>query len=379
MFKDNYEIPKKQARQHIEIQDTPRLSLQTQWENAKAYWPEKPPQGIRLHQAADAATTFTRGRFSNTQQLFINPYSGAVHDTYKVKETDMYLIRKLHGELLLGSWGTKIVELVASWLIVLLLTGLYLFWPRKGNWRALVRIRRNMGRRIFYRDLHSVLGFWSAGLLLLILAGGLPWTDVFGAGFKWVQTQTDTGFPSTWTGRGIEIETPAANMPPLSLDSIVARAETFPLKGIVELQFPQHPKGAYRLGNATTDLHNIQALFLDPYTGKVIQTHTWEDIGIMLKARFWVMAFHQGQFGWWNWLLVFATALALVVLSVAGWFSFQRRGGRLTELQVPPRPKMGKSIVALIVILSVLLPLFGLSVLCLTLVYIWKERHQKVA
>ena len=51
-------------------------------------------------------------------------------------------------------------------------------------------MRLKQGKRILFRDLHTVLGFWVSLLLLLTLAGGFPWTDVFGANLKWVQKLT---------------------------------------------------------------------------------------------------------------------------------------------------------------------------------------------
>jgi uncharacterized iron-regulated membrane protein len=44
--------------------------------------------------------------------------------------------RSIHGQLLLGRRGSWVVELAASWAIVLIVTGLYLWWPRGRGWRA---------------------------------------------------------------------------------------------------------------------------------------------------------------------------------------------------------------------------------------------------
>lgn len=37
---------------------------------------------------------------------------------------------RLHGELLIGKYGSWIVELAASWAVIMVLTGLFLWWPR---------------------------------------------------------------------------------------------------------------------------------------------------------------------------------------------------------------------------------------------------------
>ena len=49
------------------------------------------------------------------------------------KNNLQYYALKLHGELLIGNVGDWLVELAASWALVLLVSGLYLWWPRKGS------------------------------------------------------------------------------------------------------------------------------------------------------------------------------------------------------------------------------------------------------
>jgi uncharacterized iron-regulated membrane protein len=65
----------------------------------------------------------------------------------------MNVISSLHGELLMGDRGSNIVELAASWAIVMIVTGLYLWWPRQASRLAgVLYIRVRKGKRIFWRD-----------------------------------------------------------------------------------------------------------------------------------------------------------------------------------------------------------------------------------
>jgi len=145
------------------------------------------------------ATEFVSGKFSHKKSIFINPFTKEVAGKFKSQDTWMYTVRKLHGELLGGSIGTKIVELIASWMVVLILTGIYVFWPAKERgWKGLFSVRTQLGSRILLRDIHAVGGFWISALLLVTLAGGLPWTDVFGENYKQLQKVTHTGFSKEW-------------------------------------------------------------------------------------------------------------------------------------------------------------------------------------
>ena len=85
----------------------------------------------------------------------------------------MTVVFHLHGELLMGDRGSMIVELAASWAIVMIVTGLFLWWPRgtKGLGGVLYP-RLRQGQRIFWRDLHAVTGIWVSGLALFLIADG---------------------------------------------------------------------------------------------------------------------------------------------------------------------------------------------------------------
>jgi len=67
----------------------------------------------------------------------------------------MTVVFHLHGELLMGDRGSMVVELAASWAIVMILTGLYLWWPRNaGRFGGILYPRINQSGRVFWRDLH---------------------------------------------------------------------------------------------------------------------------------------------------------------------------------------------------------------------------------
>ena len=96
-------------------------------------------------------------------------------------------VAKIHGTLLLGRWGDWLVESAASWAIVLILSGLFLWWPRPLALAGTLWPRFSLRGRPFFKDLHRVTGFWIAGLVLVMLVSGLPWAGAWGTAFKWVR------------------------------------------------------------------------------------------------------------------------------------------------------------------------------------------------
>ncbi len=42
----------------------------------------------------------------------------------------METVKRLHSLVLLGSWANIVVEIVAGWAIILVATGVFMWWPR---------------------------------------------------------------------------------------------------------------------------------------------------------------------------------------------------------------------------------------------------------
>ena len=375
LFKADYDAPKQRTIKEVMVNGTP-LSFEKQWETVKGKM-TKPPTQMTIPTATNQATEFTVGRFSHKKSTYIDPYSGKITGSISPKDSVMFTVRKLHGELLLGKFGTKIIELVASWMVVLILTGIYVWWPAKG-WKikGFFIPRYGKGRRIFFRDLHAITGFWISILLLMILAGGFPWTDVFGSNFKTLQKITDTGYPQSWTGRQLQ-STSTPNTKKITLDDVVTIAKKQELKGEVSIHFPKGKTGFYSISNQyPTDLNLQQKIHIDQYTGKQIISNTWSDVGILMQGRMWFMAFHQGEFGTWNWVLVFCTALALGLMSIAAIFSYilRKEKNNLGIPKVPTSFNPSYGIIVLIALCALLFPLFGLSLILVIIFTIFRKR-----
>lgn len=367
LFKDQYEQQQFAAVRKV-TPEQKRVSYQQLWETARSNW-DRTPTAMVLPATDTDAVAFVNGMFGHKSGIYLDPYTGEVTGIIQVSETDMYQVRKLHGELLLGSYGTKVVELTASWMVVLLITGICIFWPAGKGWKRFFKIRTT-SRRLLFRDLHAVTAFWFSGLLLLILAGGLPWTDVFGAGYKWVQDMTHAGYPREWSSSVYQSEISGA---PLTLDAMVERAKALNLPGEVSVTLPASENAVFSVFNETSQLSSMSMYHFDQYSGSLIRKLGWTDLGGMIRSRLWVMAFHQGQFGFWNWLLVLVTAIALFFLSLSALFSYLKRKPA-GNWGVPPSVKWpARWVVLLVTVFCVLLPLFGVSVL---LILIWSGARQ---
>lgn len=112
--------------------------------------------------------------------VHVDPYTGMVLGELDENHTLYAWAKKLHGTLLLGTAGDYLIEIAAGFGVLLVVTGLYLWWPRNGrSVRQALLPAVGAGRRR-WRNLHAALGVWAAPLLLFFLVSGLAWTPFWG-------------------------------------------------------------------------------------------------------------------------------------------------------------------------------------------------------
>ena len=175
------------------------VSADRQLAAAIAAWPGARFDHYRLPQYAGDAALIELSLADGTQRdVFVSPQGkvlGAVDPYWRISKT----VSRIHGTLLLGDWGDRLVELAASWTIVMILTGLYLWWPRPFALAGMLWPRLALRGRPLLKDLHRVAGFWVAGFVLVMLASGLPWAGTWGSALKWVRTEAGlVNGPQDW-------------------------------------------------------------------------------------------------------------------------------------------------------------------------------------
>ena len=320
--------------------------------------------------------------------VFVAPQGkvlGSRDPNAKISET----IARIHGSLLIGTWGDWLVELAASWTIVMILTGLYLWWPRPFRLAGTLWPRLSLRGRPLLKDVHRVTGFWIAGLVLVMLASGLPWAGAWGSAFKW--TRTELGLvkgPQDWkigVDGGHAGHHPAM---PMTTPSI-SHATRLPLSVFVAKAQDQHlafpalvlpPHAPQRFGPLTGDEWTAKSeaqnrwlgrqVTYDPLSGVETGRRGFADQHVIDRIVNTGVAWHEGQlFGWVNQLIGVLTAVALVTISILGVVMWLKRKPRGSIGAPPPVAGAGEpSMVVAIVGLGLLLPLFGASLLILVVV-----------
>ena len=131
-------------------------------------------------EAADRPAYFEIAKGDAYIAVAVDPYTGTVLNAQDEATTVRALAEKIHGSLLIGVTGDRLIEAAASLGMVLIVTGLYMWWPRGGGvMRALVPKLSARGRGL-WKELHRTTGVWISAVLVLFLLSGLAWTGNLG-------------------------------------------------------------------------------------------------------------------------------------------------------------------------------------------------------
>ena len=349
-----------------------------------------------LPRAATDATQIlvTQGR--TKYRVYVHPQTLQVLHIKNDQSGILKLAHDIHGELLLGKFGSVLVELAACWAIVLVLTGLYLWWPRNAKGIAGVLYPRlTLKGRLFWRDLHAVIGVWMSALALFLLISGLPWALVWGSAFKELRQVTGAiNQPQDWVIAGrheehsdhVEHQMSGASAPELtalSLDRIVNNAAQLQFAYPVLVLPPNKSSNKSSASwmkqstvnwtiKSTAQNRPLRAdAELNPYTGDVVNKTDFSQRHIIDRVIGIGVAAHEGQlFGWLNQLLGLLVTIGLVALSVSGFVMWRKRKpqGALGAPPAIPDLKVGYGFIAIIAVMALLLPVLAGSLLFLFIV-----------
>lgn len=355
-----------------------------------------------LPETPHAAVRILVGENKNLTRVYVHP---STLEILKIETEDdklMRVVHRIHGELLIGDIGSNLVELAASWTIVMLITGLYLWWP--ANIKSLAGIaypRLNKNGRILWRDLHAVTGFWISLFALFLLLSGLPWAKSWGGLLKQVR-QINIGHvvEQDWTtGRSsllaerkqmnlaVADESEHANhhghergmnksqpdrLDYSALDRLVLSVQPLNLAAPALITPPSKKSPNWMASSKAQNRPLRTDITLDASSGDITLRKDFADRALFDRIIGYGIAIHEGQlFGWLNQLIGLFTALGLTLLSFSAIVLWWRRRAEGT-LGVPPASKKysvtSATLIVMIVVLGVLLPFFGISLLAVLMV-----------
>ncbi|MHA7631199.1 PepSY-associated TM helix domain-containing protein [Corallococcus sp. M7] len=206
-------------------QGTPRLTMEEMLAKVKEAKPAVAPSGVTVYPEADSMVTVALGRGAS---VYVHPYTGEVREPgAQGWRSFFHTMEDLHRWLAASgdnrAVGKAITGVANLAFLFLGITGLFLWWPRKWNLRAMRPIlwfRRGLKGKARDFNWHNVIGFWSLPVLVVLTASGAV------ISYKWasnlVFTLTGNEPPAAqgpMTAAPVAVPTPAPGTQPQPLDA----------------------------------------------------------------------------------------------------------------------------------------------------------------
>jgi uncharacterized iron-regulated membrane protein len=159
-----------------------RLALQAQYDSARRQVPQMAQAMLTFDSPAAPLRIVYRDPQRDQRarfELAIDPSNGAIvgqrqrSGAISFSRTEILgTIVNLHANLWMGRDGRTLLGALAWVLLFSALSGIYLWWPRNGNWRQALMIKSDAGRARLHFDLHRVTGIVTAAILIVIAFTG---------------------------------------------------------------------------------------------------------------------------------------------------------------------------------------------------------------
>jgi uncharacterized iron-regulated membrane protein len=385
------------------------ISLQQQSALITQQYPNAQIVNVIYPRAADESFTWKVTNNGVDEDVFIDANQAKILGKVDSEWRLMKAISRLHGKLLMdkidgyavGSW---LVELTASWVMVMMVTGVYLWWPRKRQAAGVVYPRLKQKGRKFWRDMHAVPAFFNLFFVIFLVLSGLPWATFWGdklasfgtlnpnlissPGFSGPPTLDDSQMHAhhheenadlPWAVRKADapiVQDDAMRFISLhQLTRLLQANDIDTSKPKLTITLPQSPVDVFTISYSPMQAQHQRTLYINPYSGTVMQDIPWQQYSALGKTVEFGVATHEGkQFGainQWGLLVVCITIVTTIVAGITMWL--KRRSKNTLSAPVANNSKLPLGLKITLGSLFILLPLAGISFLVVTVFLLVKQ------
>jgi len=271
-------------------------------------------------EAGDTLWVLVRGPWHGT--VYIDPASARELGRRGEHDGAYNLLFELHSSLLLDDAGKVLLAALAGTYLVLLASGLVVWWPRHWRHAWRVELRRGALRALF--DLHRAGGSLLGVLVAVIVASGayMAWRPI--------------SLAVTAVSGADAVQPPAVVLTPsgerLALDDAVRRARGMLAEGMVGyVLVPASDSQPLRVRLKLPDdphPNGLSSVWLHPISGQVLTVHRWDTLDPGARAFTVIYPLHTGELGGVAHTILNALlGLVLVAFAVTGvWLWCKRRG-----------------------------------------------------
>ncbi|WP_332453390.1 PepSY-associated TM helix domain-containing protein [Chryseobacterium aquaticum] len=274
---------------------------------------------------------------------YVNPYDGKVLRVYDEKNGFFQIVKMIHWSFLLKQdWGKYVVGIPVIIFIIMLISGIMLWWPknkaaRKQRFSFRWENIKSWKRKNY--DLHNILGFYASIFALIFSITGLFYA------FFVIQTMMYVVFSGGNTAypdfSHITTKAPLEARNDTTLDKVINTVRTnYPNSyGFsVDLGHPhmddhEHPNFSVFVKHLSYSYHKNSSLIFDENSGELLHTHNHEDKDLGEKAIAANYDVHVGSIlGLPTKIIAFIVSIICASLPVTGFLVWYGRRKKIKKI-----------------------------------------------
>ncbi|MDV2992967.1 MAG: hypothetical protein N4J56_002621 [Chroococcidiopsis sp. SAG 2025] len=281
--------------------------------------PHNPTYRVRLRTEDDKTT-----------DVYVNPYTGKILGDRNWDNTLIGIVFQLHYALLAGDIGIKIVGVVAFLLLILTITGIFLW----SGWRKLIsgfKIKWQAHPKRVNYDVHKVAGIITAIFLGLTAFTGFCW--------NFYEYAEPAIYALTLSPHKPEpVSQPIPGKSTIGITEILKIADAaLPNAETTYINFPTAPEEAfaiYKKRPQESNEYGDSSVYLDQYSGKILKLIDGRNLPLAEKVLGSFTPLHYGTFwGLPSRILYVFVGLAPLILFVTGFvmWRYRYRGKKIAD------------------------------------------------
>ena len=298
------------------------------------------PSHIQLPSSSDKALIIRykvpaegnhKGHNHHFYELMMNQYTGEVMGQRDQFNSLMIMVLRLHFNLFADETGQLIMGITSLLTLFLIITGIYLWWPKLSQLKKALTIKKNASLTRFNFDLHKTIGIYTAIVLFSVSLSGVHFN------MPYIFRPIVNYFSPVDSMRAAVVSEKVMDVSISTETAINIAEQTFPGIKVQRVSFPANKLGVYVVSGKQIDEISDKGttqLSIDQYSGKILKVkdpHQLSAGNAFLNIQ---LPLHNGEIlGEPGRILVLIAGFAPLLLMITGvthWLK-KRRSKRLHD------------------------------------------------